>query len=119
LLLFQLLKMKKTLAAVLLPMLLALPFSASAEERELVPYQKLVETIKLDRFYALPPAQRDKIILYAMLTPQANAAIGKVERRAEPDQAESGRRPAGRKSAGDLVGAAVRSGNRHGIDGTT
>jgi hypothetical protein len=63
--------MKKTLAAVLLPMLLALPFSASAEERELVPYQKLV--IKLDRFYALPPAQRDKIILYAMLMPQANA----------------------------------------------
>jgi hypothetical protein len=55
----SIIKNEKKLAAARLPMLLALPFSASAEERELVPYQKRGETIKLDRFYALPPAQRD------------------------------------------------------------
>jgi hypothetical protein len=65
--------MKKTLTAVLLPILLALPFAASAQEREWIPYQKLVNTLKLDRFYALPAAQRDKIILYAMLTPKNKA----------------------------------------------
>ncbi|HEX9171917.1 MAG TPA: hypothetical protein VF861_04580 [Telluria sp.] len=66
--------MKNSLTAVLVPLLLALPLAASAEEREWMPYQKLVETIKLDRFYALPAAQRDKIILYARLNP-VNKAI--------------------------------------------
>lgn len=66
--------MKNSLTAVLLPLLLALPLAASAEEREWMPYQKLVETIKLDRFYALPAAQRDKILLYALLNP-VNKAI--------------------------------------------
>jgi hypothetical protein len=35
------------------------PILRLGQERELVPYQKRGETIKLDRFYALPPAQRD------------------------------------------------------------
>jgi hypothetical protein len=59
--------MKRLLGYPLL--LLALPLAAAADEREWIPYQKLVETIKLDRFYALPAAQRDKVLLYALLRP--------------------------------------------------
>jgi hypothetical protein len=70
--------MKKTLTALLLPMLLALAFTASAEEREWIPYQKLVETIKLGRFYALPAAQRDKVLVYALLKP-VNKAISPAD----------------------------------------
>lgn len=66
--------MKNSLTAVLLPLLLSLPLAASAEEREWMPYQKLVDTLKLDRFYALPAAQRDKLILSALLRP-VNKAI--------------------------------------------
>jgi hypothetical protein len=63
----------KTLAAASL--LLSLTLSASAAgEREWIPYKKLVETIKADKFYALPPAERDKVILYARLIP-VNKAI--------------------------------------------
>jgi hypothetical protein len=58
----------KTLAAASLLLLLALPASA-AGEREWIPYKKLIETIKLDKFYALPPGERDKVILYARLIP--------------------------------------------------
>lgn len=47
--------------------LLALP--GHAAEREWLPYRKLVDTIKLDKFDALPQAERDKIILYAKLVP--------------------------------------------------
>jgi hypothetical protein len=51
-------------------MLLLFSLSAGAAgEREWIPYKKLVETIKLDKFYALPPAERDKVILYARLIP--------------------------------------------------
>jgi hypothetical protein len=72
--------MKKSLTALLLPLLLALPFTASAEEREWIPYQKLVETIKLDRFYALPAAQRDKVLVYALLRPtNKNIALADVK----------------------------------------
>lgn len=66
--------MKKSLTVLLLPILLALPFTAAADEREWIPYKKLVETIKLDRVYALPAAQRDKVIVYALLKP-VNKAI--------------------------------------------
>jgi hypothetical protein len=54
-------------------MLLALPAGA-ATEREWMPYKKLVETIRLDKFYALPPAERDKVLVYARLVP-VNKAI--------------------------------------------
>lgn len=64
--------MKKMLAAQLL--LLALPLGAAAQEREWLPYKKLVELVKLDKFYALQPAERDKVQLYAKLNP-VNKAI--------------------------------------------
>jgi hypothetical protein len=54
-------------------LLLALPAGA-ATEREWMPYKKLVETIRLDKFYALPPAERDKVLVYARLVP-VNKAI--------------------------------------------
>lgn len=55
-----------------LPLLavLALPCAALAEEREWVAYKKLVETVKLDKFYAVPAAERDKLKLYVTITPQ-------------------------------------------------
>ena len=68
--------MKTFLAAPLL-LLLALPAGA-AGEREWMPYKKLVETIKLDKFYALPPAERDKVIVYAKLVP-VNKSISPTE----------------------------------------
>jgi hypothetical protein len=62
----------KTLAAALL---LSLTLSASAAgEREWIPYKKLVDVTKADKFYALSPAERDKVILYARLIP-VNKAI--------------------------------------------
>jgi hypothetical protein len=68
----------KTLAASLLLSLLPLSLmpsaNAHAAEREWVPYRKLVETVKADKFYALPAAERDKVILYARLIP-VNKAI--------------------------------------------
>jgi hypothetical protein len=70
--------MKKSLTALLLPMLLTLSCSARADEREWIPYQKLVETIKLDRFYALPAPQRDKVIVYTLLKP-SNKAISPAD----------------------------------------
>lgn len=72
----------KTPAALLLPsllpsLLLSLALTGhahAAAEREWLPYRKLVETVKADKFYALPAAERDKVILYARLIP-ANKAI--------------------------------------------
>jgi hypothetical protein len=64
--------MKTLLAA---SFLLSLTLSASAAgEREWLPYRKLVDTVKADKFYALPPGERDKVILYARLIP-VNKAI--------------------------------------------
>jgi hypothetical protein len=60
--------MKKMFAAHLL-LVLALPFSAAAQERQWMPYKKLVELVRIDKFYALPPAERDKVQLYALLNP--------------------------------------------------
>jgi len=68
----------KTLAAPLLASMplfsLMLSVHAHAAEREWVPYRKLVETVKADKFYALPAGERDKVILYARLIP-VNKAI--------------------------------------------
>jgi hypothetical protein len=59
-----------------LSLLLALPVHAA--EREWLPYRKLVDIIKLDKFDALPPAERDKVILYAKLVP-VNKAISPLD----------------------------------------
>jgi hypothetical protein len=68
--------MKTLLAASLL---LSLSLSAAAAtEREWIPYRKLVDTVKADTFYALPAAERDKVILYARLIP-VNKAIAPPE----------------------------------------
>jgi hypothetical protein len=64
----------KTLAAASLLLSLVLSAQAHAAEREWVPYRKLVETVKADKFYALPAGERDKVIFYARLIP-ANKAI--------------------------------------------
>jgi hypothetical protein len=70
----------KTRAAASL--LLSLTLSAhavhAAGEREWMPYRKLVETIKADKFFALPAGERDKVILYARLVP-VNKAIAPPE----------------------------------------
>jgi hypothetical protein len=54
--------------------------SAAAAEREWMPYKKLVEIVKVDKFYALPPGERDKVILYARLIP-VNKAIAPPDAR--------------------------------------
>ncbi|MYM26139.1 hypothetical protein GTP46_26255 [Duganella sp. FT135W] len=53
----------------LLPLLL-LSLAAHADEREWHPYKKLVEDLRLDKFYALPAAERDKVNLYLTIKPQ-------------------------------------------------
>ena len=67
----------KTLLAASLLLSLTLPASA-AGEREWIPYRKLVDTTKADKFYALPATERDKVILYARLIP-VNKAIAPGE----------------------------------------
>ncbi|KGF79742.1 hypothetical protein IA69_22765 [Massilia sp. JS1662] len=57
---------------------LLLAAQAHAAEREWLPYRKLVDVIKLDKFDALPPAERDKVILYAKLVP-VNKAISPLD----------------------------------------
>ncbi|MES2346971.1 MAG: DUF2987 domain-containing protein [Pseudomonadota bacterium] len=58
--------MKKS--ALLLPLLFSL--TAHADEREWLPYKKLVEDLRIDKFYALPAAERDKINLYITVKPK-------------------------------------------------
>jgi len=57
---------------VLLPLLL-LSLAAHADEREWVPYKKLIEELRLDKFYAIPAAERDKLNMYITVKPR-NAA---------------------------------------------
>ena len=64
------------LPLVIASLLLALP--GHAAEREWIPYRKLVDVIKLDKFDALPPAERDKVVLYAKLVP-VNKAISPLD----------------------------------------
>jgi hypothetical protein len=52
----------------LIPVLM-LSLAAHAEEREWVPYKKLVEELRFDKFYAIPAAERDKINLYVTIKP--------------------------------------------------
>ncbi|WP_295991855.1 hypothetical protein [Rugamonas sp.] len=54
--------------------LLALSLSAHADEREWLPYKKVIEQMRLDKFYAIPPAERDKLALFVTITP-TNKAI--------------------------------------------
>ena len=57
--------------------LLMLALSATpvlaAEEREWAPYTKIVEAVKLDKFHALPMAERDKVALFLTVKPQNKA----------------------------------------------
>ena len=53
----------------LLIALLAGAGAAQAEEREWVSYKKFVETMRLDRYYALPQSERDKLDFYLTLRP--------------------------------------------------
>jgi hypothetical protein len=69
-------KISPRLSLACLSLLLALPVHAA--EREWLPYRKLVDIIKLDKFDALPPAERDKVILYAKLVP-VNKAISPLD----------------------------------------
>jgi hypothetical protein len=57
------------LTGLMLPLLLALPLACAAQEREWAPYKKLIETVRLDKFYALPAGERDKVLFYARLWP--------------------------------------------------
>lgn len=59
-------KMKKL---ALLPLLI-LSLTAHADEREWVPYKKLVEDLRIDKFYALPPADRDKLNFFITVKPK-------------------------------------------------
>jgi hypothetical protein len=56
-----------------LALLCALPLLANAEEREWAPYKKIVEAAKMDKFYSLPAAERDKLKVYTRFVPQNKA----------------------------------------------
>lgn len=65
--------MKRQLHILLITLLLAssLPcWAAMSEEREWLPLNKLMETIYLDKFYATPLAQRDKVKVRGTLVPR-------------------------------------------------
>jgi hypothetical protein len=53
----------------LLIALLAAAGAAQAQEREWTNYRKFVETLKLDRYYALPASERDKLDFYLVMRP--------------------------------------------------
>jgi len=59
-------KMKKL---ALLP-LLCLSLNAIAEEREWLTYKKVTEELRLDKYYAIPAAERDKLNLFLTVKPQ-------------------------------------------------
>ncbi|MTV41707.1 hypothetical protein [Duganella radicis] len=52
----------------LIPLLL-LSLTAHADEREWHPYKKLIEDLRIDKFYALPALERDKINLFLTVKP--------------------------------------------------
>ncbi|MES3023862.1 MAG: DUF2987 domain-containing protein [Pseudomonadota bacterium] len=61
--------------AVLFTMLaLSSQLASAAEDRAWVPYRKLVDTVYLDKFSNVPPAQRDKVAMFLLVTPK-NPAI--------------------------------------------
>ncbi|AVR99138.1 hypothetical protein [Pseudoduganella armeniaca] len=53
----------------LLPLLASLHAPAQAQEREWLSYRKLMEVSRLDKFYAMAPAERDKLDMFAHLNP--------------------------------------------------
>lgn len=53
--------------------LLALSFSAHADEREWMSYKNVVEKMRLDKFYAIPAAERDKLALFVTVMPENKA----------------------------------------------
>ncbi len=57
----------------LLPLLCLLNTSAFAEDREWASYAKLVDNLKLDKFYASPVSGRDKVSLYGVVRPKNKA----------------------------------------------
>lgn len=54
--------------------LLAMAGSAQAQERDWTMYRKVIESLRLDRFYAIPTAERDKLDMYLTVKP-ANAQL--------------------------------------------
>jgi len=54
-------------------LLCTLPLLAHAEEREWAPYRKIVDAAKMDKFYSLPAAERDKLKVYTRFVPQNKA----------------------------------------------
>lgn len=70
--------MKKSLCIPLVFAFLLPALPGHAAEREWIPYRKLVDIVKVDKFDALPPAERDKVILYAKLVP-VNKAISPLD----------------------------------------
>ncbi len=61
----------KIIAALMLAMTASSAFAA--EEREWAPYTRIVEAIKIDKFHALPLGERDKVVLYPIISPQNKA----------------------------------------------
>jgi len=53
--------------------LLMLSLNLQAAEREWTSYKKLIEGLRLDRFYALPAAERDRVNLFLKVQPVNNA----------------------------------------------
>jgi hypothetical protein len=85
-------KMKKL---ALTPLLL-LSLAAHADEREWHPYKKLVEDLRLDKFYALPAAERDKINLFLTVKPH--------NKNIKPCGADRGARQRAPATAGTVAG---------------
>lgn len=71
-------KMKKPALSLLLLPLLTLSLNAQADEREWLTYKKLVEELRLDKYYAIPAAERDKLNMFVTIKP-ANKAIKPAE----------------------------------------
>jgi len=63
-------KMKNSFLPSLLLPLLMLSLTAHADEREWLPYKKLVEDLRIDKFYSLPAAERDKLNLFITIKPK-------------------------------------------------
>jgi hypothetical protein len=65
--------MKKLALLPLLALSLVHSIGAHAAEREWLTYKDLVENLRLDRYYAIPAAERDKLTLYATVKPKNKA----------------------------------------------
>jgi hypothetical protein len=60
----------------LIPLLLSA--TAHADEREWLTYKKLVEELRLDKYYAIPAAERDKLNMFVTIKP-VNKSIKPTE----------------------------------------